>query len=177
MIMMRNKKSSGRLAGGWLIAAWLSALGWILLSAGEALIFGQQGKKPEAVRQIESTSFIKKELLPKLNPSMAQAKRDLFRPSSSEIPAFSDSKIHISEENVGGEIQNASILESLYITCPGLIDSGNKKVALIEVEGQALSLIEGEELILGIRLVKITTEEILFQDDQGNSRKVRVKEN
>lgn len=159
------------------MVAWLSALGWILLSAGGGLIFGQQNKKPEAAGQIESASFIKKELLPKLDLSMAQAKRDLFRPSSSEIPAFSDSKIQISDENFRGEIQNASILESFYITCPGLIDSGNKKVALIEVEGQALSLSEGEELIPGIRLVKITSEEILFQDDQGNSRKVRVKEN
>jgi len=40
-----------------------------------------------------------------------------------------------------------------------------------------LALAEGEEIIPGLRLDKITPEEVLIRDSQGNSRKIKVKEN
>ena len=45
------------------------------------------------------------------------------------------------------------------------------------IDGQALALAEGEEIIPGLILVKITPEEVLIRDNQGNSRKITVKEN
>jgi len=72
---------------------------------------------------------------------------------------------------------NTSLLESLDFIYSGLIFSGQKSLALILIDGQALALAEGEEIIPGLRLDKITPEEVLIRDNQGNSRKIKVKEN
>jgi len=72
---------------------------------------------------------------------------------------------------------DTSLLESLDFIFSGLIFSGQKALALILIDGQALALAEGEEIIPGLKLVKITPEEVLIRDSQGNSRKIKVKEN
>lgn len=172
--MKKSTKRLSKQAARGLIAAGLFAVCWLLISAGEALIVSQQDKNPEEVQPVEVSSFLRKDLLPRLDPGLASVKRNPFRPVSSGSSGASASRRRAQRSQE--EVKTVSILESLYITCLGLVKSENKTVALIQVDGQALSLGEGEELVPGIRLVRITSEEILFRDDQGNFRKVRVKE-
>jgi len=132
--------------------------------------------------QPKVSSFIKKELLPRLDPSLANARRDLFRPSSIAPEVSHSGEAVAANQNeiknlYSGEIEAESILEALNIVYLGLVSSGKKALALVMLDGQAVTLSEGEEVIPGVRLVKISSEEIIFKDSQGNSRKITVKEN
>ncbi|HNT01413.1 MAG TPA: hypothetical protein PKJ80_05215 [Candidatus Saccharicenans sp.] len=151
----------------------------------------EAGQEAKAITR-EVSSLVKKNLLPSLDPALATARRDLFRPSS----LMAENRVLDNEEEMAdGEMMpdrltawqsaggfqtdqsNTSLLESLDFIYSGLIFSGQKSLALILIDGQALALAEGEEIIPGLKLVKITPEEVLIRDSHGNSRKIRVKEN
>jgi len=151
----------------------------------------EAGQEAKAITR-EVSSLVKKNLLPSLDPALATARRDLFRPSS----LMAENRVLDNEEEMAdGEMMpdrltawqsaggfqtdqsNTSLLESLDFIYSGLIFSGQKSLALILIDGQALALAEGEEIIPGLRLDKITPEEVLIRDNQGNSRKIKVKEN
>jgi hypothetical protein len=151
----------------------------------------EAGQEAKAITR-EVSSLVKKNLLPSLDPALATARRDLFRPSS----LMAENRVLDNEEEMadddmmpdrltawqsaGGfqtDQSNTSLLESLDFIYSGLIFSGQKSLALILIDGQALALAEGEEIIPGLRLDKITPEEVLIRDNQGNSRKIKVKEN
>ncbi len=151
----------------------------------------EAGQEAKAITR-EVSSLVKKNLLPSLDPALATARRDLFRPSS----LMAENRVLDNEEEMadddmmpdrltawqsaGGfqtDQSNTSLLESLDFIYSGLIFSGQKSLALILIDGQALALAEGEEIIPGLRLDKITPEEVLIRDSQGNSRKIKVKEN
>ena len=151
----------------------------------------EAGQEAKAITR-EVSSLVKKNLLPSLDPALATARRDLFRPSS----LMAENRVLDNEEEMAdGEMMpdrltawqsaggfqtdqsNTSLLESLDFIYSGLIFSGQKSLALILIDGQALALAEGEEIIPGLRLDKITPEEVLIRDSQGNSRKIKVKEN
>lgn len=202
---MKNKADGGRLkvVRPWrlklavLISIGLSIL-IIMSCSGSA---GQSGQKQESQEPAraekaaakEASSLVKKNQLPQLSPALSVARRDLFRPSS--LNAAQDRSAIEGGEMGGEEVmdkrpefqisdnellagqQNTSLLESLNFIYSGLIFSGQKALALILIDGQALALAEGEEIIPGLKLVKITPGEILIKDTQGNSRKIKVKEN
>lgn len=139
-----------------------------------------QERKAEAVSQkkAEQTSFIKKEKLPVLEPSLAAAKRDLFR-ISYEAPVADIPSGGLEGQDIQEELNKeapVSLLQKVDIVYLGMVFSGKKKVALLELDGQPLSLSEGEELLPGLRLVAIGSEELLIKDSENNSRKVRLKE-
>ncbi|HAV41859.1 MAG TPA: hypothetical protein DCW97_05575 [Acidobacteria bacterium] len=202
---MKNKAVGGRLkvVRRWpfkpsaLVSINLSIL--IIMSC--SLLAGQSNQEQESQEPGRAgkassppvSSLLKKNQLPQLNPDLAVARRDLFRPSS--LNAAQDRAAIEGGEMAGEEImderpefqisdnellagqQNTSLLESLNFIYSGLIFSGQKALALILIDGQALALTEGEEIIPGLKLVKITPGEILIKDSQGNSRKIKVKEN
>ncbi len=202
---MKNKAEGGRLkvVRHWpfkpsaLVSINLSIL--IIMSC--SFLAGQSNQKQESQEPGRAekaasppvSSLLKKNQLPQLNPGLAVARRDLFRPSS--LGAAQDRAAVEGGEMAGEEIlderpefqisdnellagqQNAPLLESLNFIYSGLIFSGQKALALILIDGQALALAEGEEIIPGLRLDKITPEEVLIRDSQGNSRKIKVKEN
>lgn len=141
----------------------------------EASVPGLQDSKNAQKENRITVSFIKKHLMTRLKPEMATSKRDPFRPVTAMRSGSLASRTLPSETETPAP-KSFSILESLSLSCSGLVISGNKKMALILVDGQAITLAEGEEFIPGIRLTRISGDEITFQDDQGNSRKVRVKE-
>ena len=168
-----------------------------MLYSGSINLFGQEKNRqqpgqPGKTRAREVSSLVKKNLLPPLNPALAVARRDLFRPSSlmtanrvyDDEEEMADDEI-IPERLAAGQSaagfqtgqSDTSLLESLDFIFSGLIFSGQKALALILIDGQALALAEGEEIIPGLKLVKITPEEVLIRDSQGNSRKIKVKEN
>ncbi|MDI6697577.1 MAG: hypothetical protein QME85_01395 [Candidatus Saccharicenans sp.] len=162
---------SQRSLTGLLVAACL-----LLASSGLAGLrqenkSGRQAESPA----VSGSSYIKKDLLPKLGPELAEVKRDPFRPVSGPA-ARSQARRTLPSESGPAKIKPASVLENLSLSCLGLVNSGTRRMALILVDGQAVTLAEGEELIPGIRLAIISAEEIVFRDNQGNSRKVRIKE-
>ncbi len=133
------------------------------------------GENPGKEKQTEKTSFIKKEVLNYITPEMASVKRDLFRPAA-DAAAKREIRVVRPVEPVSEVTGVSSILDSLNLSCPGLVQSGNKRMALIVVDGQPITLAEGEELLPGIKLVSISADEIIFRDDRGNQRKVRIRE-
>jgi len=206
--MKRNEDRGSRAEAGWywpvrpsaVLAMGLSML--IILTimscSGSAGQSGQENDRQEpglagkaAGREV--SSLVKKNLLPPLNPALAVARRDLFRPSSlmAVLDGQPDNEGEMTEEEIMAEMlatrqlegglptiqPNNSLLESLNFIYSGLIFSGQKALALILIDGQALALAEGEEIIPGLILVKITPEEVLIRDNQGNSRKIKVKDN
>jgi len=141
---------------------------------------GVQENKSTSAKRPETglNSFIKKEKLPTLEPALAVARRDLFRaagfPLATEATVSNlNNQDYSSEEKVKAA---QPLLQTVNIAFLGMTISGKKKVALIELDGQSLSLSEGEELLPGLRLVRIEPEEILIKDNQDNSRKIRLKE-
>jgi len=182
--MKKNSSSSSglKLAVFLLLVCFISGRGLvnggIRNSGPEKKVPGdnQQTKAPAKV-----SSFIKKELLAKLDPVLANARRDLFRPSALEstvsLPPVSSAQNQSESPDIySKETESQSVLETLNIAYLGLVSSGSKALALVTLDGQAVILSEGEEVIPGVRLVKISPEEILFKDSQGNSRKIPVKE-
>lgn len=173
--MKKPNKRLGPVTGKHLAALSLSVIFCLTLAAGEGQTSTGQKNSPGQPEARTGASFIKKELLDRLKPEMAAVKRDPFRPVSTGA-VRGPVRIAVTAEAADRPVRQASILESLNLSCSGLVTSGNKKMALILVDGQAITLAEGEELIPGIRLTRIAADEVIFQDDQGNSRKVRVKE-
>ena len=180
---MSKNKSDRRTILIFLISLWVLFFSLQLISVQGKTIPAGSDKQDEA-KKAEGLSLIKKELMPLLDPALAIARRDIFKPSlaavqSGGMPQFPAQAATEAFEDAGGldELEAGSLLESLNLSCPGIINSKQKRLALILVDGQALALAEGEELIAGIVLAKITEEEIILQDGQGNSRKIRIKEN
>ncbi|MCR4408695.1 MAG: hypothetical protein QHH43_02800 [Candidatus Saccharicenans sp.] len=173
--MKRLNKRFGPVTGRRLAALSLAVIFCLALAAGEGRTSTGQENSPGQPETRTGASFIKKELLDRLKPEMAAVKRDPFRPVSTGA-VRGPVRMAVPAEASDRPVRQASILESLNLSCSGLVTSGNKKMALILVDGQAITLAEGEELIPGIRLTRIAADEVIFQDDQGNSRKVRVKE-
>lgn len=169
-----NKRSTLAAVSRW-AGPGLVAVGCLVLAASLGLASVSRESKPAQPETASDLSFIKKESLSRLKPEMAEVKRDPFRPVSSGTARVSVRR-QLSGETEPRRVRPASILESLNLSCSGLVNSGNRRMALILVDGQAITLAEGEELIPGIKLTKISADEVIFQDDQGNSRKVRVKE-
>lgn len=173
--MRKLNKWFGSITGQRLAALSLVLIFCLKLAAEEPLALARQENSSGQPETRTGASFIKKELMNRLKPEMATIKRDPFRP----VPTWvgrGPARRAVPAEAETYPIRQASILESLNLSCSGLVTSGNRKMALILVDGQAVTLAEGEELIPGIRLTRIAADEVIFQDDQGNSRKVRVKE-
>lgn len=181
-------KRSNLWSSGLKLAAFL--LLWCFISGssrieGEVRTRALENNQPQDNQQAKApakiSSFIKKELLPKLDPALANARRDLFRPSAIEsispLPLGSSAQNQIEPVEISSEeAENKSLLESLNIAYLGLVSSGSKALAVVMLDGQTVTLSEGEEVIPGVRLVKISPEEVLFKDSQGNSRKIPIKE-
>ncbi|MBC7361925.1 MAG: hypothetical protein H5U06_06555 [Candidatus Aminicenantes bacterium] len=181
-------KRSNLSSSGHKLAAFLLLLCFISGSSrieGEVRTRALENNQPQDNQQAKApakiSSFIKKELLPKLDPALANARRDLFRPSAiesiSSLPLGSSAQNQIEPAEISSEeAENKSLLESLNIAYLGLVSSGSKALAVVMLDGQTVTLLEGEEVIPGVRLVKISPEEVLFKDCQGNSRKIPIKE-
>ncbi|MDD8021255.1 MAG: hypothetical protein PHU81_08795 [Acidobacteriota bacterium] len=166
---------------------------------------GQPDKKPDKKPEnggpgqvekeagLQFSSFLQKNQQTKLDPALAVARRDIFRPGglsfSGSLPDGTEAEIIggklVGEEpgletaEAGLELHQeaASLLEKLNLIYEGIIFSEQKALALLALDGQTLVLSEGEEIMPGLRLVKITASEVLIEDSQGNSRKIKVKEN
>jgi len=120
--------------------------------------------KEKAVNSKGKQSLVRKELLTIKRKEPSSPRRNIFSPRLSRIKnsqvgmetSLNSKSLEISQAS--GSIEtSSSLLDVRYI---GYIDSGEKIVALIIFEGQALAVQEGEKLSEEMVVGKVTTKQI-----------------
>lgn len=136
-------------------AAALLALGGAL-----ALAAGQNAKAPKPLVRKDLLVFGEGEIAPPL--------RDIFRPRPSATPApVSRPTVKPAAATPVPEAPPSFALALSYI---GSIKSGGQTIALILRGGQTLSVKEGEEIVPGYKVIRLTAESIVVQGPTGETR-------
>jgi hypothetical protein len=131
-----------------------------LLALGGALAAGQTAKAPKPLVRKDLLVFSEGEIAPPL--------RDIFRPRPSAIPApISRPSVKPAAATPAPEAPPAFTLTLSYI---GSIKSGGQTIALILRGGQTLSVKEGEEIVPGYKVIRLTAESIVVQGPTGETR-------
>jgi len=111
-------------------------------------------------------SLIRKDLLKEKPVELGPPLRDIFSPRT----AFAPPGISPPGEPPGGRITDAEKPEtppamepaehSLDLSYIGYVQSAHKMIALVILEGQALAVSEGEEVLPGVKVEKVTTDRV-----------------
>lgn len=156
----------------WAMAAFFSLISGIFLRADiqEAAI--------NASPKEETKSLIRKDLLRFQRTEAGLPKRNIFAPrshSSSALPL--EAQVGIGPETVetlpGEEKEQPAFNVNLRYV--GYIESPGRMVALIILEGQAMAVAEGEVVIEGIRIGKISPLEIEIIMPDSTTRKFSLE--
>lgn len=125
---------------------------------------GEKGVLEEKISSKAKRSLVRKELLLVKRKELKPPRRNIFSP---RIIGIEDAKLEIEGEQspqnfnenqaVASDEASARSFDLRYI---GYIDSGDKIVALIIFEGEALAVEEGEKISEEFTIGKITTKEI-----------------
>jgi hypothetical protein len=136
-------------------AAALLALGGAL-----ALAAGQPEAAPKPLVRKDLLVFDKGEIAPPL--------RDIFRPrpTAKPAPAFRPPV----KPTAATSAPEAPPSFSLTLSYIGSIKSGGQTIALVLRGGQTLSVKEGEEIIPGYKVIRLTAESIVVQGPTGETR-------
>ena len=111
-------------------------------------------------------SLIRKDLLKEKPGEIAPPRRDIFSPRTAFVPpGFSQPG-----ESPGGRVSDAGRSEtppamepaepSLDLSYIGYVQSAHKMIALIILEGQAMAVSEGEEVLPGMKVGKVAADRI-----------------
>ena len=111
-------------------------------------------------------SLIRKDLLKEKPGEIGPPRRDIFSPRT----AFAPPGISPPGEPPGGRIADAEKPEtppalesaepSLDLSYIGYVQSAHKMIALVILEGQAMAVSEGEEVLPGVKVEKVTPDRI-----------------
>lgn len=134
----------------------------ILWSAVFCLGSGKEELKKDALKPSEARSLIRKDLLMRNKEELAPPKRNIFSPQTAFSGGISSGgkEIEKSLEGVTAEPNKEASPVLFYLKYLGYIDSPQKVLGLVIFEEQVLSVEEGEELRPGIKVGKITAEDI-----------------
>jgi hypothetical protein len=136
-------------------AAALLAIGGTL-----ALIAGQSAEAPKPLVRKDLLVFDKGEVAPPL--------RDIFRPRPSATPA---PVIRPSAKPAAPAAAPEALPSfDLALSYIGSIKSGGQTIALVLRGGQTLSVKEGEEIVPGYKVIRLTAESIVVQGPTGETR-------
>ncbi len=137
----------------------LAALG--ALAGALALAAAQTGEPAKPLVRRDLLVFGQAEPAPPL--------RDIFRPKSAAAPAVFRPARTAAPAAAGPapEPEPAFALNIAYI---GAIKSGGQTIALVLRGGQTLSVKEGEEIVPGYRVVRLTAEAIVVQGPTGETK-------
>lgn len=107
-------------------------------------------------------SLIRKELLFAERKKLKPPRRNIFSPLSSEIREEGSPLLGLPQplQQAGADSKDEVHSSSLNLRYIGYIDSGQRIVALIVFEGQALAVEEGEKISEQLQVGKISTKEI-----------------
>jgi len=145
--------------------------------AGAILAAGLAAEeKAVAAKKPAPPPLVRVDLLKTLPPDTAAPIRDIFSPgravappeSDPETPDEDESDLEGSEEAVPGK----PVLDLVYI---GWVTSGRKVVALVMSEGQTLAVVEGEEIVPGLKVDKIGPDRIEVIGPGGERTSVPVQ--
>ncbi len=112
----------------------------------------RESKKPE--------SLIRKELLYRKRKELKPPRRNIFSPQSSAVQEGNLGIIGASQDPQQTENMTEALSPSTNLRYIGYVDTGQKIVALIIFEGQAVAVEEGERISEQVTVGKITTTEI-----------------
>ncbi len=148
----------------------------VLLSSGASA-----AEKVPAAKKPAATPLVRTDLLGVSPPEPAAAVRDIFSPGRavpapeavgapgrSEVPDGEDPGAGSAAETVPEE----PAIDLSYI---GYVTSRGKMVALVFSEGQALAVVEGEEIIPGVKVAKIGRDRIEVVEPDGKRTSVPIQ--
>ena len=131
-----------------------------------------------AAKKPDHSPLVRMDLLKALPPDPAAPIRDIFSPGRAvaapeiiapgEIPAGEESDVEGTPTAAPGE----PALDLAYI---GWVTSGRKVVALLITEGQTLAVVEGEEIVPGLKVDKIGPDRIEVIGPGGKRTSVPVQ--
>lgn len=111
-------------------------------------------------------SLIRKDLLKEKPGETAPPRRDIFSPGAAFAPPGPSQP----GESPGGRVMDSGKPEtppamelaepSLDLSYIGYVQSAHKMIALVMLEGQAMAVSEGEEVLPGVKVEKVTPDRI-----------------
>lgn len=152
------------------------------LGLGFLVLVGSGQQEKTSVQPQEAKSLIRMDLLRGLRGEQHQVLRNIFSPGSG-VPAASASRASLPSMERGSEeggdfrpeeeakIEAPSPVFRVNLRYIGRISSAHRQIGLIILDGQALAVAEGEVVSEGIRVGKITAEEIEVILPDSSSRK------
>jgi hypothetical protein len=141
---------------GIVVAGLLAAL-----AAGEA--WSRDRKKPSPPSKETTGSLLRKDLLAMPPAEAAAPLRDIFRPGSGSLrePVESIEAHRATPSGQSGNAAPGSMVTpslSFVLDYIGYIRSSHKIIALIILDGQARAVVEGEEILPGVKVSKVGPE-------------------
>jgi hypothetical protein len=147
----------------------LSEFAALLLAVGLSVhwAFSQAEKKTAEDKSVQR--LVRADLLNSLKGETSPPKRNIFAPASSSarppvgaVPAAGLPGAPFQAEQGGTPVNQEQPPPTLPVNLRyvGFVVSSDRFVALIILEGQAVAVVEGEVVAEGLRIGKITTEEI-----------------
>ncbi len=150
-----------------------AVLAGVLLAAGVAA-----GEKPDAAKKPAPPPLVRMDLLMTRPADPAAPIRDIFSPGRAVAPTGSVAVPDIpggEEPGLAGSpeaVPEEPVLDLVYI---GWVTSGHKIVALIISEGQTIAVVEGEEIVPGLKVDKIGPDRIEVVGPDGKRTSVPVQ--
>ena len=119
-------------------------------------------KKDKTRKAIPRVSFIRMDLLRVEKKPLPPAPRSIFIAGRSRYPNIDTARLQEEIERIeeAGGIQREHSEEYLDLRYIGFVRSGQRMVALVIFQGEALAVAEGELIAEGITVKKIEVEEI-----------------
>lgn len=150
-----------------------AVLAGVLLAAGIAA-----GEKPAAAKKAASPPLVRMDLLMSRPADPAAPIRDIFSPGRAVAPTESVAVPDISEgeePELAGSPEAAPKEAALDLVYVGWVTSGRKIVALVISEGQTMAVVEGEEIVPGLKVDKIGPDRIEVISPDGKRTSVPVQ--
>jgi hypothetical protein len=132
----------------------ITRLGVVLATAGLVFI-GARGQ-----------SLIRKDLLKEKPGEIAPPRRDIFSPRTAYAPPGFSQPGEFPDGRVTDAGMNKTLPESesaetsLDLSYIGYVQSAHKMIALVILEGQAMAVSEGEEVLPGVKVEKVAPDRI-----------------
>jgi hypothetical protein len=141
----------------------LRAAGFGALIAAATLVAGQSGDAPKPL--------VRKDLLVFDAGEIAPPVRDIFRPRvSAAAAAAGRTPGRFVAPTPAAAAPQAAPSFTLAISYIGSIKSGGETIALVLHSGQTLSVREGEEIVPGYKVIRLSAEAIVVQGPTGETR-------
>ena len=145
-------------------------------AAGQSTAKASAGKEPK--------SLIRKDLLQVQRGAVGLPKRNIFSPQSSprnslqgDLGAAQKPQPGLGDEQneAHGEEAQAPPAMTINLRYIGFVESPRKRIGLIILEGQTMAVVEGDVISEGVRIGKVTAQEIEIIMPDSTTRKFSLE--